>query len=87
MMEINKKSTEMICTEHAKKLLVGKTIKDVVYLNDFDIEEMLWSKRPLMIIFDDNSIMIPMMDDEGNDGGAIHFHNRKENITDTIGVI
>jgi len=27
------------------------------------------------------------MDDEGNDGGAIHFHNRKENITDTIGVI
>jgi len=86
-MKINKKSTEMICTEHAKKLLVGKTIKDVVYLNDFDIEEMLWSKRPLMIIFDDDSIMIPMMDDEGNDGGAIHFHNRKENITDTIGVI
>jgi hypothetical protein len=40
-----------------------------------------------MIIFDDDSIMIPMMDDEGNDGGAIHFHNRKENITDTIGVI
>ena len=87
MMEINKKSTERICTEHAKKLLVGKTIKDVVYLNDFDIEEMLWSKRPLMIIFDDDSIMIPMMDDEGNDGGAIHFHNRKENITDSIGVI
>jgi len=80
-------STEKRMTKFAKDLLVGKTIKDVVYLNDFDIEEMLWSKRPLMIIFDDDSIMIPMMDDEGNDGGAIHFHNRKENITDTIGVI
>ena len=86
-MQIKEHAVEERCTKHAKELLVGKTIKDVVYLRHMDIEEMLWSKRPLMIIFDDDSIMVPMMDDEGNDGGAIHFHSRKENITDTIGVI
>ena len=52
-MQIKEFAIEERNTEHAKKLLVGKTIKDVVYLSHMDIEEMLWSKRPLMIIFDD----------------------------------
>jgi len=79
--------TEKRMTKFAKDLLVGKTIKDVEYLSDFDIDEMLWSKRPIMITFDDDSIMVPMMDDEGNDGGTLHYHHKKSNRTETIGVI
>ena len=80
-------STEKRMTKFAKDLLVGKTIKDVEYLSDFDIDEMLWSKRPIMITFDDDSIMVPMMDDEGNDGGTLYYHHKKSNRTETIGVI
>tara|TARA_Y100001951_G_scaffold54201_1_gene42971 strand:- start:351 stop:614 length:264 start_codon:yes stop_codon:yes gene_type:complete len=80
-------STEKRMTKFAKDLLVGKTIKDVEYLSDFDIDEMLWSKRPIMITFDDDSIMVPMTDDEGNDGGTLHYHHKKSNRTETIGVI
>ena len=35
-------STEKRMTKFAKDLLVGKTIKDVEYLSNFDIDEMLW---------------------------------------------
>jgi len=86
-MQIKEHAVEERCTKHAKELLVGKTIKDVVYLSHMDIEEMLWSKRPLMIYLDDGSLLIPMKDDEGNDGGSLHYHNQKEQVTDTIGVI
>ena len=80
-------STEKRMTKFAKDLLIGKTIKSVEYLSDLDISEMLWSKRPVMITFDDDSIMVPMMDDEGNDGGTLHYHHKKSNRTETIGVI
>ena len=77
--------TEQEHTEIAKDLLVGKTIIDIVYLSKFNCEQSLWSKRPIMIIFDDDSTVIPMSDDEGNDGGALHYHDY--NKTETIGVL
>lgn len=79
--------TEQEHTEIAKDLLVGRTITDVVYLSKFDCEQSLWSKRPIMIILDDDSTVIPMADDEGNDGGALHYFNPDKDITETIGVL
>ena len=79
--------TEQEHTEIAKDLLVGKTIIDIVYLSKFNCEQSLWSKRPIMIIFDDDSTVIPMSDDEGNDGGALHYFNPNKDITETIGVL
>ena len=73
--------TEQEHTEIAKDLLVGKTITDIVYLSKFNCEQSLWSKRPIMIIFDDDSTVIPMSDDEGNDGGALLWVNPKETVT------
>jgi len=69
----------------AKDLLIGKTITEVVYLSKFDAEQMLWHQRPVMIIFDDGSSILPMCDDEGNDGGALHYHDHGK--TETIGVL
>ena len=79
--------TEQEHTKIAKDLLVGRTITDVVYLSKFDCEQSLWSKRPIMIILDDDSTVIPMADDEGNNGGALHYFNPDKDITETIGVL
>lgn len=79
--------TEQKHTEIAKDLLVGRTITDVVYLSKLDCEQSLWNKRPIMIILDDDSTVIPMADDEGNDGGALHYFNPDKDITETIGVL
>ena len=53
------------------KFLVGKTIKKIEYLTEQEAEAMGWNQIPLVIIFDDNSYIFPMADDEGNNGGAI----------------
>ena len=86
-MEVNKESTETKCTKHAVDLLVGKKIVRVEYMSVEDREIALWYDRPLMIYLDDGSLLIPMKDDEGKDGGSLHYHNQKEQVTDTIGVI
>ena len=77
--------TEKEHTKIAKDLLVGKKIKEVLYLSSFDADQMLWDRRPIMIIFDDGSSIIPMSDDEGNNGGALHYHDHGK--TETIGVL
>jgi hypothetical protein len=79
--------TEKENTEFAKDLLIGKTINEVVYLSNFDAEQMLWNRKPLMIIFDDGSSIIPMSDDEGNNGGALHYYEGNGGKTETIGVL
>ena len=38
--------------------------------------------RPLILQLDDNTLIYPSRDDEGNDGGAIHY--QKENDDDYI---
>ena len=37
---------------------------------------MDWFKRPVVIHLDNDTMLIPSMDDEGNDGGALFGHNR-----------
>lgn len=58
---------------NAESKLVGKTIKRVHYLSNKDAENLMWYKRPIVIEFEDGSMIIPQMDDEGNDGGALMY--------------
>ena len=51
--------------------LVGKKIKAVEYFTEKECEEIMWDSRPIVIIFDDDSYIFPMADDEGNNGGAL----------------
>lgn len=55
----------------ARKALLGRTITKVQYMSKDDAECNYWWKRPLIIQFDDGSFIIPMSDDEGNEGGAL----------------
>jgi hypothetical protein len=53
--------------------LVGKKISSVRYMTQEEADASMWDKRPLVIRFTDGSCIIPQMDDEGNDGGAMHY--------------
>lgn len=70
---------------HAHKKLVSKTIMRVRYMDDEEMEAMGWYKRPIVIELSDNSLLIPQMDDEGNDGGAMFLYKKgEEHIIPTL---
>jgi hypothetical protein len=58
-------------TKKVSDFLVGKTIKSVRYMNDKEMNDFMWYKKPVIITFTDGSYIIPQRDDEGNDGGAL----------------
>ena len=64
-------------TDKVDKYLVGRTIVKVEYLPKEEVKEWMWYNTPIAIHLDDGGILIPSMDDEGNDGGAI-ITNYKE---------
>ena len=60
-------------TDEAKKVLQGKTITEVRYLNDEEMEMMGWYKRPVCFVLNDGTSCIFSCDDEGNDGGVLFY--------------
>jgi len=60
-------------TSQAKKVLLKRTIVDVRYLTDEEMEDMGWYSRPLALFLDNGEHLIISADDEGNDGGAIFY--------------
>ncbi len=58
-------------TLDAQALLVGKKVVDVRYMSTEEAEECMWYCRPIVIVFDDGTYLIPMADDEGNNGGSL----------------
>lgn len=52
---------------------VGKTVKSVRYLNhaEWSSEFDDWYSVPVVIEFTDGTYIIPMRDDEGNNGGSL----------------
>ena len=60
--------------------LVGKTIKSIRYMTDKEMSAWGWHSRPLIMLLNDNTFIIPQRDDEGNDGGAIALI-KEENFT------
>ena len=61
-------------TAFAAKRLVGKKIVEVEYLSDKEIKDIGWSNRPVAFKLDDGAWVYPQMDDEGNDGGVLYYH-------------
>lgn len=54
-----------------KKHLLGKKITAIEYISEAEAKQSDWYKRPIAIQLDNKEWIIPMMDDEGNDGGAM----------------
>lgn len=68
-------STIKFWEKEANDVLLNKTIVEVRYLTDEEMEMMGWYKRPLSFILNDGTICFLSQDDEGNDGGVMFFQN------------
>ena len=62
--------------DKAAKVLVGRKIQSINYLSKKESDDIGWFHRPIVITLDDGTIMFPVSDDEGNDGGAIHYNKK-----------
>ena len=60
-------------TNKSKEVLQGRTITEVRYLNDEEMEMMGWYKRPICFFLDNGVSCILSCDDEGNDGGVLFY--------------
>jgi len=60
-------------TKIAQDTLKGKTIVEVRYLNDEEMEMMGWYKRPVCFFLNDGTSCMLSCDDEGNDGGVLFY--------------
>ena len=69
------KTTEDLTTKgwekRISKLLVNRKIVEVRYLNSEEAENFGWSNHPIVMILDNGHWILPMQDDEGNNGGAM----------------
>ena len=72
-MATKEKDIQAHWTKEAQKVLKGKTIVDVRYLNDEEMEMMMWYKRPIVFFLNDGTHCILSADDEGNDGGVLFY--------------
>ena len=63
----------------ANIVLKGTKIVSVGYMGQTEADNYGWSKRPITFILDDDTRLIVMRDDEGNDGGALAHMNEGVN--------
>ena len=68
----------------AEEYLLGKRIISLKYMTSSEAEELGWYDRPLCILLNDGTWIVPQRDDEGNDGGALHISNPKDTENDTV---
>ena len=59
----------------ANIVLKDKKIIKVEYMSEDEADSYGWSNRPITFILNDNTRLIVMRDDEGNDGGALAYLN------------
>ena len=76
---MTKSTTVESWNKRMTKALVGKKITSVRYMTSEEARESGWCKQPLLIQLNDGLTIIPLQDDEGNDGGSLEFfHPEKE---------
>lgn len=61
--------------EKLAEILVGKKIKAVQFMTEENAEQMMWDERPLLIVFEDNSLIFAQRDPEGNGPGALNYQD------------
>lgn len=71
-------------TTIANKVLKGKTIKQVRYMMDAELEDLMWDERGLVIIFTDDSYIYIMRDDEGNGPGSVATSDESHPVLPTL---
>ena len=74
-------------TKTAEKVLLGRRILRVQYMQDEECNQYGWYKKPVTFILDNGTRVIAMQDDEGNDGGVLTcLTENKEEVLPVLGV-
>lgn len=75
---MKKKKEEILdsWTKKSKQVLEGRTIKEVRYLNDDEMEDLGWYNRPICFVLDNGEMCFISCDVEGNDGGVLFYGNK-----------
>lgn len=74
-------------TKTAEDWLVGKKIVACRYMSCEEMEETMWHDRPICLLLDDGTWIIPQRDDEGNDGGSLYVTNSVKEKDEILPVI
>lgn len=69
--EMNQAELREFWGNKSSNFLVGKKVRRVRYLTDEERDDLGWFRSPLVIEFEDGHWLVPMSDDEGNDGGTL----------------
>lgn len=64
--------------------ILGQRIVRVRYMTKTEAEDFGWYKRPLMMMLDNGTWLIPQQDDEGNDGGALRLFNSNAKLEEEL---
>ena len=62
--------------KQAKKVLLGRKIVQVKYVDSEEAKSYMWYKRPISFTLDNGTRLMVQQDDEGNDGGALLYGNK-----------
>ena len=82
--DTNEQSIQEYWTEKINKELLGRKITKIEYLTKDEVDNNMWYKTPIAIQLDKRIWLIPMADDEGNDGGSISTNIKNLPIIPTI---
>lgn len=66
-----KLSNEISWEKRIAKSLVGRKIVDIRYLSAEEADSCGFYNQPICLFLDNGEWIMPMRDDEGNDGGAM----------------
>ena len=80
----NEQSIQEYWTEKINKELLGRKITKIEYLTKDEVDINMWYKSPIAIELDNRIWLVPMADDEGNDGGSISTNIKNLPIIPTI---
>jgi len=70
-MKENESANQII--KDVEKHLVGKKIVGIRYLTKEEMKASYWYCRCPVLILDDGTIVLPLSDDEGNEGGVLEI--------------
>ena len=74
-------------TKVAETQLLGKTISRVEYMGTEECDKYGWYSRPITFILNDNTRVIAMCDDEGNNGGVLTcLTSKSEEVLPVLGL-
>ena len=64
------------------KPLIGRTVVEIRYLDEEQCKAMALPHTPVVLQLDDGTLLWPMADPEGNDGGALFIQpaSKKSNL-------